>query len=107
MRQKLKQDKFRTARGGSARVLDLYCRLCNAHVLRYQKDGPGSIYRLYFDRIMSPENLVNLQRRALKDVLVLRCSTCKEILGTPYVYKSEKRKCFRLYSGALIKNKKI
>jgi hypothetical protein len=107
MKQKLKSDKFRTARGGSARVLDLYCRLCNAHVLKYQKDGPGTIYRLYFDRIISPNNLVNLQNNVLKDILVLRCPLCNEILGTPYIYKSEKRKCFRLYSGALIKNKKL
>ena len=105
MKSKLKRDKFRTARGGYSRLLDLNCRLCNSPVVSYQKDGPGHIYRLYFDRIASPEKLVGLGKYNLKDVESLRCPKCKEILGTPYIYKAEKRKCFRLYNGSVIKNK--
>lgn len=107
MRNKLKRDKFRTARGGYSRLLELNCRLCNSMVIKYQKDGPGSIYRLYFDRIIAPEGLAGLENSKIENISSLKCPRCKEILGTPYIYKAEKRKCFRLYNGALVKNKKI
>lgn len=105
MKIKLKRDKFRIVRGGYSLLLELNCRLCSLLVVKYQKDGPGSIYRLYFDRIVYPEKLVGLGKFNLKDVQSLKCPKCKEILGTPYIYKAEKRKCFRLYNGALVKNK--
>jgi len=99
----LKSDEYRSARGGYSRVLSISCRACERVVLKYQKDGPGNLRRLYLDRIISPDNLAALQYRELKDTPPLKCSKCGELLGTPYIYIKEKRKAFRLYQDSVIK----
>jgi YgiT-type zinc finger domain-containing protein len=99
----LKKDKYKSARGGHSKLLNLYCRKCNSIVAVYQKDGPGSLLRLYFDRILSPTELVGLQVKNIKDVPALKCKNCGEIIASPYIYPPEKRKAFRLYHDAVIK----
>ncbi len=103
MNFKLKKDKYKTARGKYSRLLNLSCRICGNFVLIYQKDGPGNIRRLYFDRIFHPQNMVNLESKSLSSVNILKCQNCKEEIGTPYLYKKEKRKAFKIYQDALIK----
>ncbi|HBB37647.1 MAG: hypothetical protein UV82_C0008G0022 [Candidatus Magasanikbacteria bacterium GW2011_GWD2_43_18] len=107
MRKKIsfsfKKDKYKSARGGHSRLLNVCCRKCESLVLVYQKDGPGNLRRLYLDRILAPEHMVGLEIKDLDDISFLRCQTCDEILGTPYVYIKEKRKAFRLYQDAVIK----
>ena len=98
-----KKDKYKRARGTYSRLLDLSCRICGRHILIYQKDGPGNLRRLYLDRIFHPKNLVNLQDKPLNLIPILNCPKCKETLGTPYIYKKENRKAFKLYQEALIK----
>ena len=92
---KFKKDKYREARGNYSRLLNVSCRKCNNLVAVYQKDGPGDLRRLYLDRIFTP--------RLNKDIKILKCSKCKEILGTFYIYPKENRKAFRLYQDAVIK----
>lgn len=99
----LKRDKFKSARGGYSRLLDVCCRKCGELVIVYQKDGPGNLRRLYLDRIFSPNNLVNLQKVNIKAVPMLKCGHCGELLGTPYIYPKENRPAFRLYQDAVIK----
>ncbi len=101
-----KRDKYKASRGGYSRLLNVCCRRCESIVLVYQKDGPGNLRRLYLDRIFSPESLCGLQSLDMKDVPVLKCKKCSEILGTPYIYSKEKRKAFRLYQDAVIKRLK-
>ena len=103
MKIDFKRDNYREARGAHSRFLNLFCRVCKNNILIYQKDGPGNLRRLYFDRIFYPKRLVNLQNRSLKSVSILRCPKCKEDLGTPYFYKKENRKAFKLYQDALKK----
>lgn len=100
---KLKRDKYRTARGGYSRLLNIHCRKCKALVAAYQKDGPGSLRRLYLDRVFAPLSLSALQNKQMKKIGILRCAKCREILGTPYTYLKESRKAFRLYQDAVIK----
>ena len=99
----LKKDKYKSARGGYSRLLNIYCRKCENLLLIYQKDGPGNLKRLYMDRIFSPAKLVDLQTLNLNSVTALKCNKCNEILGTPFIYAKEKRKAFRLYQDAVIK----
>ncbi|MFA6170998.1 MAG: hypothetical protein WCW77_04000 [Patescibacteria group bacterium] len=99
----LKKDKYKSARGGHSRLLDVLCRKCESQILVYQKDGPGNLKRLYFDRIFSPGHLTGLQALNIKDVSALKCKKCGEILGSPYIYPKEKRKAFRLYQDAVLK----
>jgi ribosomal protein S27E len=99
--QSLKNDKYRSARGGYSRLLNVFCRKCNNLILTYQKDGPGNLRRLYIDRIFYPKNFSYLQDK--NNVPVLKCKKCSEILGTPIIYKKENRKAFRLYQDAVTK----
>jgi len=99
----LKRDKYKSARGGHSRLLNIYCRKCENIVLVYQKDGHGNLRRLYLDRIFSPDNFVGLQTLNLDNISVLKCKKCSEILGVPYIYAKEKRKAFRLFQDSVIK----
>ncbi len=98
-----KRDKYKSTRGGHSRLLDVCCRKCESTVVVYQKDGPGSLRRLYMDRIFAPDELSNLQILDMKKIPILKCKKCDEVLGTPYVYQKEKRKAFRLYQDSVIK----
>jgi hypothetical protein len=42
----LKHDKYRKARGGYSRLLEIHCEHCSHVIALYQKDGPGSLKRL-------------------------------------------------------------
>ena len=98
-----KKDKYKNARGTHSRLLNLFCRVCNEKILTYQKDGPGNLRRLYFDRIFTPKNLTNLESKPLNAVPILRCPKCNEDIGTPYIYKKENRKAFKVYQDMLVK----
>ena len=98
-----KKDKYKSARGGHSRLLNVFCRKCESIVVVYQKDGPGNLRRMYLDRIFSPDNLVGLQSLNIEDIPTLKCQKCSEVLGTPYIYIKEKRKAFRLYQDSVIK----
>ncbi len=97
-----KKDKYQSTRGIS-RLFNLFCRICGEQILTYQKDGPGNLRRLYFDRIFFPKKLTNLETMPLNEIQILRCPKCKEDLATPYIYKKENRKAFKVYQDALIK----
>jgi len=84
-------------------LLDIHCRKCEHIVAIYQKDGPGNLRRMYLDRILSPDNLFNLQSLKLKDVPELKCSKCGQVLGSPYIYEKENRPAFRIFVDAVIK----
>ena len=98
-----KKDKYKSARGHYSRLLNIFCRVCSQKILTYQKDGPGNLRRLYFDRIFLPKKLTNLELKSLNAVSILGCPKCKEDIGTPYIYKKENRKAFKVYQDAIIK----
>lgn len=103
MKIKFKKDRFKSARGSNSKLLNLSCRKCGEAILKYQKDGSGNLRRLYLDRIFSPENLKGLQAKPLNEIQLLRCPKCKAHLGTPYIYKQENRKAFRIDHEAITK----
>jgi len=104
--KEFKRDKYKSTRGGYSRLLNLHCQKCNNIFVVYQKDGPGSLRRLYMDRIMAPNKLVGLQNKNIKDVLPIKCDKCNFIVGMPYIYKKENRKAFRVFQDAIIKRVK-
>lgn len=99
----LKRDRFRKARGGNARVLEIRCEKCRHFLALYQKDGPGPLKRMYVDRILSPQNLARLLKIPLKKLPQLVCEHCQRLIGIPYLYEKEKRPAFRLFVGAVTK----
>lgn len=86
---KIKKDRYRIARGGYSRFLNIFCQNCSSHILLYQKDGPGPLKRLYLDRIVAPDKLVNLHTG--KAVPNLICGNCKQTIAIPGTYRKENR----------------
>lgn len=99
----LKSDKFRKARGGHSRILDVSCAKCGSHLFYYQKDGSGILKRTYLDRIYKSSKYSGLQSKKLKTLPQLSCHKCKEVIGIPVVYKKEKRLAYRLFVGGVTK----
>ena len=91
---KFKKDKYRRARGGYSRLLQVSCEKCGNVVALYQKDGPGPLKRMYLDRIVKPGYIAGKN---------LVCSKCKHLLGVHYIYEKEKRPALRLFEGAVMK----
>ncbi|MFH1694714.1 MAG: hypothetical protein ABH880_03100 [Patescibacteria group bacterium] len=89
----MKNDRYRKARGGHSRILQLSCSSCEKQLFKYQKDGPGILKRLYLDRIIDHPTAV----------AKLTCSKCKETLGIRTIYKKESRPAYRLFAGAISK----
>lgn len=91
--QKIKHDKYKSARSGQSYIIDLSCSGCQQHIVRYQKDGAGSLMRLYLDR------LVDMEAKPEQ----LKCPGCGVILGHQYIYAREQRPAYRLIAGAVTK----
>ena len=100
---KFKKDKYKSARGGYSRLLNLHCLKCDTVFAEYQKDGPGNLRRLYMDRIMAPEKLIGLEKNSVKDISPIKCPKCGFIVRMPYIYKKENRKAFRIFQDAIVK----
>jgi hypothetical protein len=103
MNFEFKKDKYRSARGTHSRLLNLYCRPCGTLFAIYQKDGPGNLRRLYMDRFAYPKSLTNLEKKPLNKIKALKCPKCKEDIATPYIYKKENRKAFKVYQDMIVK----
>ncbi|MDP3994849.1 MAG: hypothetical protein Q8P91_03380 [bacterium] len=95
MKFKLKNDKYKKARGGPSRFLDISCEGCQTHLFYYQKDGPGILKRMYIDRIFESDNL------KLDSNLV--CPKCNKVLAIITIYEKENRPALRLFAGAITK----
>jgi hypothetical protein len=104
-RYKPEKDRYTKARGGSSKLLSIFCAQCHNEVLLYQKDGPGSLIRMYTDKIRAPEELVEKVNGFEKksDMTPLECFKCNALLGTPMVYDREDRLAFRVVNGAIRK----
>jgi hypothetical protein len=89
-----KNDKYKKTRGGYSRLLSISCQKCNKHICNYQKDGPGNLRRMYFDRIIDPE--VSISRKDLS------CPN-KHLLGVKIIYDKENRPAFRLFVDSVTK----
>lgn len=103
MNFKFKKDIYKNNRWWYSRLINLHCRVCDNLFAIYQKDWPWNLRRLYMDRILYPENLVDLDKKNLKDIEVLSCTNCKEDIATPYIYTKENRKAFKVYQDMIVK----
>ena len=89
----MKNDKYKKARGGWSRMLDICCEHCSNHICYYQKDGPGPLKRMYHDRITG---LPTKSRQ-------LACPSCYSVLGVGITYEKENRPAYRLFVGSITK----
>lgn len=90
----LRNDKYKKVRGGYSRLLDISCEKCAQHICIYQKDGPGTLRRMYIDRITEPQ--VSISRKDL---------SCHRghLLGVKIIYEKENRPAFRLFVDSVVK----
>jgi len=107
IKHQIKKDRFSRARGGNSEFLNIYCSSCNAYIALYQKDGSGSLMRMYLDRIFEPVGLSDLQEKACdkKSTPNLTCPSCKSLIATPMIYTPEKRLALRMIKGKFYKKK--
>ena len=87
-------DKYKKSRGGYSRLLIISCAKCEHSLCNYQKDRPGILKRMYFDRISGI--IPNFKNNLL-------CPKCKEVLGIPIIYKKENRSAYRLFAASISK----
>jgi hypothetical protein len=96
---KLIADKFRTKRGGVARLFKIHCAKCGQFVFLYQKDGPGILKRAYLDRINPGQSKYKIKTKFLV------CNKCKDLLGAPCIYPREKRPAIEFFVGAVTRKR--
>jgi hypothetical protein len=104
---KLKNDRYRKARGGKAFWVNLFCSSCGSKILLYQKDGDGMLKRCYFNRIFWPQQYEKLQHERSKDVEKyppLSCESCGEVIGMPITHH-DGRLAYRLRQGSFTKKR--
>ena len=101
----IKKNRFTKARGGSSKLLVLSCAKCGNEIVNYQKDGIGTLLRLYLDRIRGPRELLNsiesVHEKSTMPNLV--CDHCSALIGVPMIYEVENRLAFRLIRGSFSK----
>ncbi|MDD2839550.1 MAG: hypothetical protein PHY80_00270 [Rickettsiales bacterium] len=95
---KFKQDIYTKNRGNYSEFFDLHCRKCGQKIARYQKDGPGHLLRIYVDRILENEELLNFE----VDKKII-CPSCLRLLGLGYLYPKEKRPAYILFQDTITK----
>jgi hypothetical protein len=100
----MRKDKFRSARGGRSRLLRISCSGCETEILLYQKDGPGTLKRMYFDRIHAPERLVGLQHKDQKQLAMLTCGACGRMIGVPTYTKKKRGMRSAVFQDAITKH---
>lgn len=83
---KIKNDKYRSNREGHSVLNNLSCSKCGTRLFAYQKDGIGSLIRLYLDRITFNYTSLNLKKS--KGIF---CPNCNSLVGNISIYKVEKR----------------
>ncbi len=107
IKHQFKKDRYSRARGGSSEFLNVYCSSCTTHIALYQKDGSGSLIRMYLDRIFEPKELASLQIDVhdKKTTPNLVCPSCKSLIATPMVYVPENRLALRMIKGKFYKKK--
>ncbi|MBT6346783.1 MAG: hypothetical protein HOJ49_08595 [Nitrospina sp.] len=66
----------------ASQTLDIFCGLCGAFLVGYQKKGSGQLIRLYLDHVTHPDSIARLKSVAKKsDLPPLACTACNNRVG--------------------------
>ena len=93
-----KKDIYTKNLGFYYEFLNLYYRKCGTKIAKYQKDGPGDLLRIYIDRILENEELLNF---AIDKKML--CPHCQRLLGLGYLYPKEQRPAYILFQNTIVK----
>ena len=87
-----------------SRSFSIFCSQCNGFILRYRKEGSGSLIRIYVKQILEPEYFKQFKNPKLKlEIPPLECSQCKQKLGTPKIHKPGNRPAYLMIKGTFFK----
>lgn len=108
MKYEVVKDKYTKVRGGSAKFYLISCVKCGKIIFIYQKDGPGSLVRMYLDKFVAPRDIADKLKKieTKSEMSGLRCPNCNELLGIPMIYEKENRLAFRLLSNKVHRKEK-
>ncbi len=98
-----KNDKFKSARWGYSRMLQITCSSCENTVAHYQKDGPWDLKRMYLDRIISPPEYNEKRLSDISTISDLHCPRCNKKLWIVNIYEKEHRRAFQLFQWSICK----
>jgi len=96
-------DKYTKARGGESHIYRIACSFCNSFLFLYQKDGIGTLYRFYLDRIISSPEFIYPDVADISGIPALKCPNCDHVLAVPMIYAPEKRPAYRILRGTIAK----
>lgn len=96
-------DKYTKARGGESHIYQIDSSCCGEFIALYQKDGIGTLYRMYLDRIVKPSELAFKDATDISQILPLLCPQCKKVLAVPMIYAPENRLAYRISRGSIRK----
>jgi hypothetical protein len=87
-----------------SRFISIYCSQCDEFILRYRKEGSGSLIRVYLNRISEPEHFKQFKHAREKSELPsLNCPQCSQRIGASMIHNTENRPAYRLVKGSFSK----
>lgn len=105
-----KRDSFLANRRGVVRFYNIGCRCCATTLCLYQKDGFGSLRRLYLDRVIMDKAMLGSLPNVIQEFAQefatdkkLICQGCGLLLGLGYLYQRENRPAIALFQDAIVK----
>ena len=92
MKKLFTYDRYPHGRPVSKKV-EIKCINCTAIQFSYQKEGNGTLEKLFLDLILDNNQIKNNQK--------LVCAQCDKILGTKFSHGPANRLAFKLYPGSI------
>ena len=87
-----------------SRVFSIFCSQCDTFILRYRKEGSGSLIRVYLNQISEPKHFKkHKQVTAKSKIPPLGCTQCGQRVGVSMIHESENRPAYRLIKGSFFK----
>ena len=87
-----------------SRTFSIFCNQCTEFILRYRKEGSGSLIRIYVKQILEPEHFKQFKNKKLKsETPCLNCPQCLQRVGIAVIHEPGKRPAYRLIKGTFIK----
>ena len=88
----------------SSRVFRIFCSQCDTFIMRYRKEGSGSLIRIYLNQILEPKSFKEYKQVTKKSKIPpFDCTRCGQRIGAPTIHESGNRPAYRLIKGSFFK----
>jgi hypothetical protein len=87
-----------------SRCFNIFCCQCNGFILRYQKEGSGSLIRIYVKKIIEPGHFKQFKNSKFKsEIPHLDCTQCLQRIGVAMIYEPGNFPAYRMIKGSFFK----